>query len=197
MEKELAKIDSFVDGFLEFSVDRLGAITRYNTKRFIRPQTVMQHLGSTALIAMVLSDYLNEIGVRNDPERVLRMALVHDLEEVTSGDIPHELKYDVPHSAQLRTALDKLTNYTLNKTINLIGDSRMQGEYKRLVAEEKARETIEAKIVKSADYIDVVIYTRLEGKIGNKTLKEEQTNALQSYRKLMREVISSRSGKKR
>jgi len=195
MEKELAKIDSFVNGFLEFSVGRLGAITRYNTKRFIRPQNVMQHLGSTALIAMLLSDYLNSVGVKNDPERVLRMAVVHDIEEITSGDIPHELKYEVPHSAQLRSTLDKLTKFTLNRTLSLIGDSRIQREYGRLIAEEKAKETVEARIVKAADYIDVVIYTRLESKIGNKAMKEEETNAFRSYRKLMREILASRGRK--
>lgn len=196
MEKELVRIDGFINGFLEFSLDRLSAIARYNTKRFIRPQTVMQHLGSTALIAMLLSDYLNGIGVKNNPERVLRMALVHDIEEVVSGDIPHELKYDVPHSEQLRSTLDKLTAYTLDKTLSLIGDDHLQDAYRRLVAEEKSRETVEAKIVKTADYIDVVIYTRLESKIGNRALKEEETNALRSYRMLMTEILSLRGKKK-
>jgi 5'-deoxynucleotidase YfbR-like HD superfamily hydrolase len=191
MDKELIKIDKFINGFLEFSIDRLGSITRYNTRRFIRPQTVMQHIGSTALIAMLISDYLNEIGVKNNSEKTLRMAIVHDIEEVISGDIPHELKYDVPHSARLRSTLNELSAYTLSKTLDLIGDSHLKGEYRKLLDEEKDMATIEAKIVKAADYIDVVIYARLESKIGNKTMKKEEARALELYKKILKKIFTS------
>jgi len=192
MEKKLTKIESFINGFLEYSIDRLTAITRYNTRRHLKPQTVMQHLGSTTLIAMLLSDYLNEVGIKNNPERVLRMAIIHDVEEVISGDLPHDLKYDMKYSTELRATLNKLTNYTLNTTLNMIGDSHLKSRYKRLFDEEKSRKTIEAKIVKAADDIDVVIYARQENKLGNRTLADEGANATKLYKEILNDILDTR-----
>jgi len=192
-----AKIDSFINGFLEYSIDRLTAITRYNIIKFIKPQTVMQHLGSTTLIAMLLSDYLNEIGITNDPEKVLRMAIIHDVEEVVSGDLPHDLKYDMRYSTELRGILNKLTNYTLNTTLNMIGDAHLKSKYKKLFDEEKSKKTIEAKIVKAADDIDVVIYTRQENKLGNKTMIKQENTAMKLYKKMLADILTTHDKKSR
>jgi 5'-deoxynucleotidase YfbR-like HD superfamily hydrolase len=193
MEKEVeTKCDELISGFLDYTVERLTSIVRYNTVKFIRPQPLMQHLGSATLIAMLLSDYFNKVGIKNNTERVMRMAIIHDIDEVVSGDIPHEAKYQVEFSQELREALDKLTTYTIKSTLSMIKDNELEARYDSLFSEEKGKKTIEAKIVKLADSADVIIYARHEQKLGNKSMADIEANASKNFKTLLATVVAQK-----
>ncbi len=163
-----------MDGFLDYTTDRLSSITRYNTRKVIRKQSVMEHSGAVTLIAMVFSDYLNGMGIANDAERVLRMSILHDMDEVVSGDLPYDAKYSQGKlSENLRNALHELTSYHVDMTLKMMKDRNLEHIYKGLLDEEHAKRTIEAKIVKLADTADTIIYSMQEEKTGNRQLFRE------------------------
>lgn len=195
MEKDVeAKCDELIYGFLDYTLGRLTSIVRYNTAKFIKPQSLMQHLGSATLIAMLLSDYLNEVGIKNDTERVMRMTIIHDIDEVVSGDIPHEAKYEVEFSKELREALSKLTDYTINSTLGMINNKKLENSYKGLFEDEKEKKSVEAKIVKLADFADVIIYARHEQKIGNKSMQAIEESGTRNFKEVLASVISQSKG---
>jgi 5'-deoxynucleotidase YfbR-like HD superfamily hydrolase len=192
MENDVEKrCDEFISGFLDYTVERLTSIVRYNTVKFVKPQPLMQHLGSATLIAMLLSDYFNQIGIKNNTERVMRMAIIHDIDEVVSGDIPHEAKYQVEFSQELREALDKLTTYTIHSTLVMIKDKDLEARYNELFLDEKEKKSIEARIVKLADSADVIIYARHEQKLGNKTMAYIETNAAKNFKNMLALVMTT------
>lgn len=165
-------ISTLIDGFLDYTTGRLSSITRYNTYKAIKRQSVMEHSGAVTLIAMTLSDYLNEIGIVNDTERVIRMAIIHDADEVVSGDIPHDAKYRQGEASErLRKALDELTSYNITSMVQMLPNKKMQKKYMKLFNEEKRKQTRESKIVKLADRAEAAIYCKHEAEIGNKAFQ--------------------------
>ncbi len=189
-EKVKREMNGLLSSFLDYTTDRLSSITRYSTKRAITTQSVMQHLGSVTLIAMIFSDYLNKIGMKNDTERVMRMAIIHDADEIVSGDIPHPAKYQQGAiSENLRTSLNKLSDYTIRNTLQMLNNQEMFNSYYGLYAEEKQRTTIEAKIVKLADFADVIIFCIQEKRLGNSTISQIQDEAEKKFGELLQETL--------
>ncbi|MDE1869634.1 MAG: HD domain-containing protein [Candidatus Micrarchaeota archaeon] len=187
--------DRIIDDFLQYAIARTTAIQRYNTKQIIKPQNVMEHEGAVTFIAMVLSDYLNEIGVRNDTEKVLRIAITHDKDEVVSGDINFVAKYSHGQlSEDLRESLDKLGDYVIKQLYGRINQKAISDRYYALYLEEKKKKSIESKIVKMADWIDVIIYARQEQALGNKGMFDAEKNARERFVQTFKEV-TKRAGR--
>ncbi|MBJ73085.1 MAG: oxetanocin [Sandaracinus sp.] len=108
------------------------------------PESIAAHSHGVALVAMLLVDALRERGERVDGERVLRMALVHDAPEAATGDVPMPVK-----SPALDAAL-KDAEATL--AARLLGEG-----YAALWREAEAQESLEARVVKAADKIQMMI----------------------------------------
>ena len=185
------ELDNYINGFLKYSITRVSSIKRYNTRKFISPQSVLEHLAGVTLISMVISDYFNQQGIKNNAERVLRMAITHDLDEVVSGDIPHDVKYKYgKESEKLRKALSFITDRTIKSMYEQLGDKKLIDSYISLYMEEKEKQTLEAKIVKLADFIDVMIYSTTELSLGNTTIIPEKENSTERYQELLHSVLS-------
>ena len=75
-------------------LNRLKAVPRIGwLLRGVRDvESVADHSYGVALIAMILADRAKARGMAVDVERVLRMALLHDLTEARTGDLPHTVK---------------------------------------------------------------------------------------------------------
>jgi putative hydrolases of HD superfamily len=107
-------------------------------------ESIADHSFGVALVALLMTDALREQGQSVDGELVLRMAIVHDAPEARTGDIPMPSK-----TAELERGLDEL-------------EARLAGELlpERLArdwAEAERGESLEARIVKSADKIQMMI----------------------------------------
>lgn len=107
-------------------------------------ESIADHSFGVALVAMLLTDELRAAGQHVDGERVLRMAIVHDAPEARTGDIPMPSK-----TAELERAIDAL-------------EQRLVGEMlpERLAAdwdEAERGESLEARIVKAADKLQMMI----------------------------------------
>ncbi len=191
MERDKILDDGFFN-FIREAIYRTRNIQRYNTRSFIKPQNVLEHHGSVALIAMVLSDKLNKMGIKNNTERVLRMAITHDLDEIVSGDVNFGAKYQYGEKSEnIRNALHELSDHVIFQLYNNLGELR--SDYLSLYDEEKEKKTVESLIVKLADYIDVELYSDFEKSLGNTLISEEHKNALMNEEKIIRK-ISEKAG---
>lgn len=110
-----------------------------------RRESVAEHCWRLALAAMLLSGEPEFHDL--DMNRVIRMALIHDLGEAFTGDIPTFLK----STADDRAEADVLTRW--------IGGfpEPQRGEWLALWTEMEAQETREARLYKALDKLEAVI----------------------------------------
>jgi putative hydrolase of HD superfamily len=143
-----------VAGAIQFLVEfqRLKALPRTGwLLRGIRDvESVAAHTCGVAITAMVLADLTRARGQVIDGEAVLRMALLHDLTEARMGDLPSTIKplFDpgVLRQAEERAAGDLLAPL-----------GRLAAEYQELWVAYEERQSLEARIVKAADKLDLLL----------------------------------------
>jgi putative hydrolases of HD superfamily len=158
---------------------RLKAIPRTGwLLRGIRDvESVAAHVFGVAMIAMLLADRAKLRGKQVDIEKVLRMALLHDLSEARTGDLPSTIKkYFEPSS--IKTADERIVKEMLME-LGWIGDS-----YLELLRDYEDRTSLESRLVKAADKLDLLIQAREYEKVGAATLQEFWESAEADFEEL-------------
>jgi putative hydrolase of HD superfamily len=118
-------------------------------------ESVADHSFSTTLLALLLADLEIERGRRVDVERVLRMALLHDLSETLTFDISKGyLDY---LGKRGRAIKDEVEEAAWKHILKGITESKLRSEYARLQYEFDAEQTLESRIVHAADRLDVLL----------------------------------------
>jgi putative hydrolase of HD superfamily len=108
------------------------------------PESIADHSWGVAVVAMLLVDMMRADGESIDGERVLRMALLHDIAEARTGDVPMPNK-----TPAMSEAL-----HTLEQSIV---EEMLPPAHVALWRESEAGETLEARIVKASDKIQMMI----------------------------------------
>jgi 5'-deoxynucleotidase YfbR-like HD superfamily hydrolase len=83
-----------------FSItSRLSSLTRFSMERPTERESVLEHVGFVAIVVLALSDQINRIQPRIhgappivSRELALVKAVIHDIEEIVTGDIPRPTK---------------------------------------------------------------------------------------------------------
>ncbi len=118
-------------------------------------ESVADHSFSTTVLAMLLADLEVANGRRVDIERVLRLALIHDLPEALTFDISKSyLNYLGRRGEAIKSDLEQAAWKHLIKGVQK-GEIRQR--YAQLQAEFNAEETIESWIVHAADRLDILL----------------------------------------
>ena len=118
-------------------------------------ESVADHSFSVSAISLVLADLELKRGVRVDVEKVLRMAIVHDLAESLTFDISKAyLQYLGRRGEKIKHELEDSAWSTLVKRLD---DSELARKYTRVKAEYNAHKTVESKIVHAADGLDILL----------------------------------------
>jgi putative hydrolases of HD superfamily len=129
-------------------------------------ESVAAHSYGVALTAMLLADAARARGARLDAERVLRLALLHDLAEARTGDMPRTMaEY---YGAEARKAAEVAA---FADVLRGLGEEAA-GEYGRLHADYEARESTEARLVKAADIVDLLAQALTFERAGARELDE-------------------------
>lgn len=160
----------------------LAHVTRFNLKPQHFPESVAEHSYFTAYIVAILSELLEKGGERINKEKALQMALVHDMEEIFSGDIVTPFKH---YSSEVAAAIRKVNKELIEEVFSGLPDT-LASHFISLWNEEGQGETIEAQAVKVADKLSLIAKCAEELKVGNEFFKEiydRQLNLLRQYDK--------------
>ncbi len=118
-------------------------------------ESVAEHTFRTAVIAFALARLSPEV----DADRVLRMALLHDLPEARTGDLNYMNQKYV--QADEETAAADLTR-----------GLPFGEEMAELLAEFRAQQTPEAVLAKDADHLEMLLQLKEHLDVGNRNAEE-------------------------
>lgn len=137
----------------------LTTMIRYNNVPHIIDESVAAHSYQVSVLCLSLYDeYKNKIKDLN-LEKMLLMAIMHDIPEVFTGDIPYIVKTE---KEELKLILDKIEVEKMEEI--------MPEKYFKLFVEYQKKDCPEAILVKLADTISSKIYADEEIKAGNTNL---------------------------
>ncbi|MFH1036449.1 MAG: YfbR-like 5'-deoxynucleotidase [Patescibacteria group bacterium] len=160
---------------------RLDRVTRFSAHKRIKDQSVSEHSFHTAMYAMILADLEKKFyGKKLDVEKILRIALLHDLEECLTGDIIHTFKYT---DKNLKTLIEKFGREYLEGLLKNL-DEEISKDYLGFWMGSHDKNKIEGRIVEAADKLEGLFYAIDEYSLGNKEFKE----IIGIYIKLLRKM---------
>jgi putative hydrolases of HD superfamily len=140
-------------------------------------ESVASHAYGVAVIAMWIADRANKQGTRVDVERVLRMALMHDLTETRTGDLPSTIK------KYFGKKNVKDADHQIAEEI-FAGLGEIGNDYFELWLDYERRDSLESKIVKAADKLDLLLQSLEYEKGGANSLGEFWENSDEDFEKL-------------
>lgn len=170
---------------------RLRYVFRYSTSRVEHPESVAEHSYFVAFYCLLIARWFNENNETDEDEvsteSLLQRAILHDLEEAISGDVPRSFKHSSP---DVKEMLDKAAQKAFVQVIEPVcgkQNERAEGEevsdeddaYGPSVTDEyicswldSKDGTVEGRILEFADYLAVLGFMMQEGAHdGNKVIK--------------------------
>jgi putative hydrolases of HD superfamily len=130
-------------------------------------ESVAAHSYGVAVAAMLLADEVTARGVEVNMERVLRVALLHDWAEARVGDMPRTATEYFGAEARKRAERAAFTD--------IVGDLDAGGlaeKYDALHEDYEERASLEARLVKAADVIDLLVQALAFERAGVRGLDE-------------------------
>jgi putative hydrolase of HD superfamily len=114
-------------------------------------ESVGAHCYGVAVVAMFLADRMNQLKEEVDVERVLRMALLHDAAEVRVGDMPRTATEYFGAKSRARAETQAFEDIVAGL------DRRLAELYIEIHHDYEQRTSLESRIVKAADLIDLLL----------------------------------------
>ena len=134
-------------------VPRSGWITYRISKYDVEP--VSSHTYSVAVIAFVMSETVRLTNREVNMEKVLKMALLHDLSESMTFDISKAyLRYLGRNGEKIKRHLERKA---ISRILSDINNRRLAKTLRVTVEEYDSARSLEAKIVHCADAIDLLL----------------------------------------
>lgn len=128
-------------------------------------ESVAAHSFGVSVTAMLLADEIKSRGLDVDIERVLKMALLHDWAETRVGDMPK--------TATSYFGADARKTAETAALADIVGGvGAAESQYKGLYQDYEQRQSLEARLVKAADIIDLLIQAFALERAGAKGLDE-------------------------
>ena len=128
-------------------------------------ESVAAHSFGVSVVTMLLADELAARGTPVDTERMLRMALLHDWAETRVGDMPKTATEYFGAEARKRAEMAAFA-----AMIGGIGAA--EALYRKLFKDYEERESLEARLVKAADVIDLLVQVLALERAGARGLDE-------------------------
>ncbi len=153
---------------------RLAQIKRYHATPLHQNETVAEHSFYVAMIARSLCGLLEESGTKVNTLEVVDKALIHDIEEMFSGDIIQPFKHANP---RLKKLIGELNTKFVEKAFEGL-PKQMAAHFKNLWAEYHEGRELEDKIVKVADILSLIAYCLEQIKLGNTYMVEILNNGV-------------------
>ena len=141
---------------------RMKYIARWGVMRNTRTENIQEHSLQAAMIAHGLALIAREIfGRPVDPERVMALAVFHEVSEVITGDLPSPIKY---HDPALRSAYGRIEDAARRRLFEML-PAELRGSYRPLIMADG--EDGPARLVKAADKLCAYLKCLEEENSGN------------------------------
>jgi putative hydrolase of HD superfamily len=127
-------------------------------------ESVAAHSFGVGVTAMLLADRCAAAGVAIDVEKVLRIALLHDWAETRVGDMPR--------TATLYFGSEVRKQAELAAFSDIVNPVDADSSYANLYNDYERRESLEARLVKAADVLDLLIEVLALERVGARGLDE-------------------------
>ena len=128
-------------------------------------ESVASHSFGVCVTAMMLADEVKARGLEVNCERVLRMALLHDWAETRVGDMPKTATGYFGADARKSAETSAFTDI-----VNGVGSAEL--EYREVYKDYEERTSLEARLVKAADVIDLLVQAYALERAGARGLDE-------------------------
>jgi putative hydrolases of HD superfamily len=128
-------------------------------------ESVAAHSFGVAVTAMIFADELRARGVSVNMERLLRMALLHDWAETRVGDMPRTATSYFGSEARKRAETAAFADV-------VSGAGRTESLYRELYDNYEQRKSLEARLVKAADVLDLLVQALALERAGARGLEE-------------------------
>jgi putative hydrolase of HD superfamily len=127
-------------------------------------ESVGSHSFGVACAAMLLADELVRQGVEVNVEKVLRISLLHDWAETRVGDMPRTAKkyFGADASRKAETAA----------FADIVSPLTDRSQYLDLYDDYERRASLEARLVKAADVVDLLVQVLALERAGARGLEE-------------------------
>jgi len=137
----------------------LKTLQRFNDMPRALSESVAEHSFFVVLISRLLCNtFMQEYSL--DVQKIIDMAIIHDLSEINLGDISHRVKVENPKFKVVLETLEK------EQIVKLLSNKY----YEKCLTEFIECSTLESIIVNLADVISVIIYTQNNVMLGNKNM---------------------------
>lgn len=151
---------------------RMKFILRWNIMRNTQAENIQEHSLQVAMVAHGLAVIRKRVfGGDADPQRVMALAVFHEVGEVITGDLATPIKYFNP---QIKDAYGQLEAVACNRLFEMI-PQELREEYRSLLVD-KEGEAENWQLVKAADKLCAYLKCVEELKAGN----QEFARALKS-----------------
>jgi len=138
------------------ALSALRHVIRFQRFPIMWPQSVAEHSFYVGVLAGMFAERLRSLGHSVD-ERVVLWALWHDAAEAITGDTPHDIK------RKLGEAFDVLEIEAEERL------ARLSRVYEAFPA--PMPDSLEATLIKCADWVELLLYTATERRAGNYQLE--------------------------
>ena len=158
----------------------LAHVMRFSATPQHFPESVAEHSFYTAYIVSLLCDLSEQKGVKLNREKTITMALIHDTEEMFSGDILTPFKH---YSSEVKEIIQKVNRKVIPQIFENLSEN-MRKKYITLWNDESTGKSMEAQMVKVADRLSLLSKCAEEVKVGNgyfEGIYENQLKLLQKY----------------
>ncbi len=148
---------------------RVSYVYRYSALPILNRENVAEHSWWTAIIAMTIAceidrqDLMNEVAARG---------LLHDIEEIGTGDLVREAKY---FDQEMRDDFRRVEEAFARRLFNKLGQT---GTQLWLTWSQAKDNSLAGQIVALADLLCVIAYVRHEFSIGNTRLERVERECL-------------------
>ena len=128
-------------------------------------ESVAAHSFGVSVMAMLLADKFISRGIAVNVEKVLRIALLHDWAEARVGDMPRTATLYFGSEARKQAE-----TVAFSDVVNEVDSSR--GLYTTLYTDYEHRSSLEARLVKAADVLDLLVQVLALERAGARGLDE-------------------------
>lgn len=157
-------------------LSRMKYINRWGLMRNARPENISEHSLDVAFIAHALGIIKNtRFGGNIDCDKLVMLAIYHDVTEIITGDMPTPVKY---YNKNIKTAYKEVEALAQNTLLSYLPED-IRKEYQKVFVKNDDEEYL-WRLVKAADRISALVKCIEEREMGNKDFIKAEESILQS-----------------